>query len=146
MTTYISAKDTAKEIRIALKGAFPGVKFSVRRQQQTIYVAWTDGPTEKKVKDLTQEFEGSWFDGSDDSTHVITHEYNGLKVRWGADFIFTNREISTDLYNQIQTAVEAKTGHPLQTGDEVYFYIPPVWYPEVYHIIRTLAEHPEEWS
>ena len=50
MTDCISTKDTAKLVRVALKNALAGVKFSVRMSIGTasawMNVSWIDGPTD----------------------------------------------------------------------------------------------------
>lgn len=72
MTRHINAKDTAIMLRAALKAAFPGVKFSVRKGNGTgsswLSVSWTDGPTDAAVTALTNRYEGSsWNLNNDDS-------------------------------------------------------------------------------
>jgi hypothetical protein len=82
-TRYIDTADVAKLIRLNLKKAFPGVKFSVRLQRyssgSSIDVRWTDGPTKAEVKTITHAFQGGRFDGMIDlqyaanSWHCDTH-------------------------------------------------------------------------
>lgn len=66
-TTYLSAADTAKLIRAALKKAFPGVTFSVKSKTYSggasINVAWTDGPTQPMVEAIAKNYQGGGFDG-----------------------------------------------------------------------------------
>ena len=53
MTDCISTKDTAKLVRVALKNALAGVKFSVRMSTGTasawMNVSWSDGPTDREA-------------------------------------------------------------------------------------------------
>lgn len=67
---YISAADTAKLVRKALKKSFPGVKFYVNTSTYSmgasINVSWQDGPTTKEVDRVVKAYEGSDFDGSID--------------------------------------------------------------------------------
>lgn len=63
MTEYIPAKDTAKLIRKQLKLRFPGIKFSVRSDHNSINIGWIDGPTGKQVEEVTNGFSGGGFDG-----------------------------------------------------------------------------------
>jgi hypothetical protein len=64
---YVSAVETAKAMRQALKTAFPGVKFSVRKSNgHAIYVQWTDGPRVAAVQAIIGRFEGQSFDGMQD--------------------------------------------------------------------------------
>lgn len=99
-TKYISAVDTAKLVRKALKVAFPGIKFSVRTKTYTggasITVTWTDGPTQDDVKKVTNRFEGGYFDGMTDYAGGHTHEFQGEQVHFGADYIFENRRFSKE--------------------------------------------------
>ena len=70
---YLSCAETAKLVRKALKKEFPEVKFSVRsRDCDAIYISWTDGATEKMVKDVTDCFEGAGFDGMIDLEYFVT--------------------------------------------------------------------------
>ena len=70
-----SVVETGKEIRRALRAAFPGVKFSLRGSRGTGYgwlsLSWTDGPTTRQVDAITNGFRDSYFDGMTDSTHQI---------------------------------------------------------------------------
>lgn len=74
---YISTADTTKAIRLALREAFPGVKFSVRSSVysggSSIRIGWTDGPTEKAVNAVAGVFSSSGFDGSIDLAYSIAH-------------------------------------------------------------------------
>lgn len=96
MSEFISAVDTAKLIRKALRESFPGVKFSVRCDRYaggaSIDVRWTDGPTTPQVDRVAGAFEGSYFDGSIDYKGSLYHSLDGEPVHLGPDFVFTNRE------------------------------------------------------
>jgi hypothetical protein len=62
--TYYSAVETAKLIRVALKRAFPSTRFSVRcHHGSSVDIRWTDGPSDKRVKAVTDAYEGKGFDG-----------------------------------------------------------------------------------
>jgi phospholipid N-methyltransferase len=73
---YISAVDTAKLVRKALKRRFPGQTFYVRTDTYSggaaIDVYWMDGPTEDQVSDVTAPFEGAGFDGMIDLKYYYT--------------------------------------------------------------------------
>lgn len=73
---YISATDTAKLIRKALRRSFPGVKFSVRTDKYSggasVRVQWTDGPTTWDVDALVKPYAGAGFDGSIDLQYHTT--------------------------------------------------------------------------
>lgn len=72
--------DPAKNMRAALKRAFPGVKFSVRRPHySSIDVRWTDGPTSEAVSAIADRFEAGHFDGMTDC-----YEYS--RAPWSETF------------------------------------------------------------
>lgn len=77
MSRYIGVTDTAKMMRVSLKKAFPGVKFSVRSESYSggasIRVNWTDGPTVSEVDAVTGLFRGKRFDGSIDLEYGADH-------------------------------------------------------------------------
>ena len=106
-TRSISAADTAKLVRKALKALWPAVKFSVRTSTYSggasIDVGWTDGPTPKEVEAITSRFEGASFDGMIDLKTHHTTEYQGERVHFMADYIFTNRKHGVAAY---QAAVD----------------------------------------
>lgn len=74
---YLSVAETAKLIRGALKKAFPEHKFSVRSDSYAggavVDVSWTDGPSVNAVSTITDNFEGSGFDGMIDLKYSYTH-------------------------------------------------------------------------
>jgi hypothetical protein len=64
---WLTAADTAKLVRQALKRAFPNVKFSVRSDTYaggaSVRVRWTDGPTTSQVDEVAGAYAGADFDG-----------------------------------------------------------------------------------
>jgi len=74
---YLSAAETAKYVRAALKREFPGVKFSVTSKTfsggASIDVRWVDGPTAKTVDDVINRYAGASFDGSIDMETCHDH-------------------------------------------------------------------------
>lgn len=76
-TTRLSAAETAKLVRAALKRNFPGVKFSVRSDTYSmgasIDVRWTDGPCARVVDPIVKQFAGGGFDGSIDLKYHVDH-------------------------------------------------------------------------
>lgn|SRR3990167_4513970 len=100
--SYPSAKLAAKNIRIELKKAFPGVKFSVRSEMfsggDSVDIGWTDGPTEQEVKKISNKYEGGSFDGMTDS---YTYETNIYRNAWtetfgDAKYVHENRHLSQE--------------------------------------------------
>jgi hypothetical protein len=76
---YLSAAETAKLVRTALKAAFPRTKFSVRSRTYSmgasIDVVWTDGPCDAAVQRITSQYKGAEFDGMID---LKTHKSHWL--------------------------------------------------------------------
>lgn len=97
----ISCADTAKLVRAALKQSFPGVKFSVTSKTYSggasVDVSWTDGPTTKEVDAISKQFEGASFDGMIDLKEYHASTLNGERVRFGADFVMSQRNYSVEL-------------------------------------------------
>lgn len=111
---YLSVTDTAKLIRQALKEAFPGVKFSVRSDSYSggasIRIKWTDGPNAKQVDAIAQQFAGGYFDGMTDYKGAVYSRLDGKPVRFGADFVFTEREFTDAMLQRSIDAVARKYG------------------------------------
>ena len=60
----------AKNIRIELARAFPGVKFSIKSRRfsmgDAIDVSWTDGPNSRQVDEIIDRYSAGSFDGMQD--------------------------------------------------------------------------------
>lgn len=103
-TKHIDAAEVAKMLRRHLKAEFPGTKFSVRTSKYSggasVRVNWTDGPTDDDVSAVTELYEGADFDGMIDlKTHrlaLAVEDGEPVEVRYGADFIFTERRTSDE--------------------------------------------------
>jgi len=109
ITEYISAADTAKMLRQALKERFPGVKFGVRTSVYSggasIHVKWYDGPEVNAVDAVAQQFKGATFDPMTDTKHLHTTRLpDGREVRFGAHYIFCNRYSAADDLRRANTA------------------------------------------
>ena len=87
-------KTAAANMRIALKRAFPGVKFSVRMPTgsmvYSIDVRWTGGPTRDEVRECVGDFQSSTFDGMTDG--YVSHHTAWNDVFGGCNGIFMTRE------------------------------------------------------
>lgn len=59
----LGSKETAVLIRARLKSAFPGVKFSVRSDYNSVDVYWTDGPCGAAVDAIIRCYSFGGFDG-----------------------------------------------------------------------------------
>jgi hypothetical protein len=113
MIEYISTKDTAKLVRVALRNAFPGMKFSVRMSTGTaaawMNVSWDDGPTTREVDAIAGLYEGRKFNGStdgyDDAGTVLVAfdgEQMPREVRYSCDGINTHRDYTAAGYQVAQ--------------------------------------------
>ena len=96
MTTkeYISTKEQAAWIRQALRAAFPGERFSVRKSPgSAVDVRWADGPTVAQVQEVTRRFEIEGFDGMTDMRYDVPLTIDGREV-FGGGLILEHREVS----------------------------------------------------
>ena len=93
-TIYYSATETAKMIRKELKMNFPAIKFSVKQSSGgAIWVSFKGTSLQgEAVNALVRKYRGCDFDGMTDSKNYLTHEVNGQKVSYGADFVFVQLE------------------------------------------------------
>jgi len=99
--TEYNTKETAEAIRLALKTAFPGFKFSVRTAYASMtsstHVRWTDGPTEAEVERVTNGFTSKSFDAQDDSTHYHEQQTpDGARVQYSG-WVTLRRNLSAAL-------------------------------------------------
>ena len=99
---YLSCAETAKIVRGALKSAFPGVTFFVRSHTYSggasVNVRWVDGPNREAVESVVKYYEGASFDGMRDLKEyhdtVLVGPGGPRVVRFGADFVFCDRDVS----------------------------------------------------
>lgn len=96
----------AKNLRIELKAAFAGVKFSIRSDYNSVRVAWVDGPTTAQVKALTGKYEAGHFDGMDDSYHYRKTAFT--TVYGSAQYVFESRSHSIAAMKAAAAAVQGK--------------------------------------
>lgn len=90
----INLRDTASLVRQTLRKTFPGIKFSVRIDSGSMYSAinirWVDGPTQRRVHEITDGFSASRFQGltdcsySADSWYCAEHGARGAQA-FGSD-------------------------------------------------------------
>jgi stress-induced morphogen len=96
-TVMYTTVETAKEVRKALKAAFPKVKFSVRSDSYaggaSIRVSYNKpGMPRFVVERVTDQFEGASFDPMIDLKSYKYGEHEGRRVAWGADFVFVSND------------------------------------------------------
>lgn len=106
-TKYLTCAETAKLVRVALKEAFPDVKFGVRAKTYSggasMTITWTDGPNNAQVEAIAKRFKGAYFDGSIDYKGSVYHMVNGEQVSFGADFIHCTRSYTDAM---VQRAID----------------------------------------
>jgi hypothetical protein len=100
----------AKNLRVELKAAFTGVKFTVRTSRfsmgNDLRVGWTDGPTTKQVDAVADKYSGGSFDGMEDI-------YNYSDTPWtdafgSAKFVSTCRSDSDEAIADAIAALKSK--------------------------------------
>lgn len=112
MSKYMSVVDTAKLIRKALKESFPSVKFSVRSEKYaggaSVNVSWTDGATISMVDPILNMFKGAYFDPMIDYQGSITSTYDGEEVKFGAQYISSDRDYSNEAIEKALARLKRK--------------------------------------
>ncbi len=100
----------AKNARIELKRAFPGVTFSVKTSRfsmgDDMRVTWVDGPTADQVDAIIDRYAGGSFDGMTDS-------YNYTQDTWTdafgeAKYVFSQRQNSDKALESAIRTVKAE--------------------------------------
>lgn len=82
-----------KNMRAALKLAFPGVKFSVRkRDYSATSINWTDGPTISEVEAISNRYESGHFDSSNDCYEYRSSSWN--EAFGGVRYVSASRDYS----------------------------------------------------
>ena len=89
---YSGGKQCAVNIRIELKKAFKGVKFSVRSDYSSVNISWTDGPTAEQVEAIANRYEEGSFNGMEDIYEYNASPFND--VFGGVQYVFTRRDDS----------------------------------------------------
>lgn len=163
---YISCADTAKLIRANLKSTFPGVKFSVKSDSYSggasIRIRWTDGPFLKEVEKVAKQYEGATFDGMidlkeyKDSLVYFDGEDTPTVVKFGADFVFCDRDLSPAYMEQLSKEAQKVLDSNQSTAGKVFMLEPVLTngeclatdygvithpYANGYNIVRFLSNH-----
>lgn len=135
-----TVKETGAVIRAALKAAWPATKFSLRGSRGTGYgwysLSWTDGPTESQVRELTDSFRSSYFDGMDDSTHTIPATMfagdDGVirEHKYACDGVNGSRDYSPEARAWLEAYVEAHGGPE---------YFAAGYYPDLPQAVHTVG-------
>lgn len=102
----------AKNIRTELKQAFPSVKFSVKTEKysggNSVNIYWTDGPTDKQVKEIVDKYQEGHFDGM-----IDCYEYSRspwTDVFGGSRYVSTNRSFSDKLVTRAIVKIAEEYG------------------------------------
>lgn len=99
---YSGGKQCAVNIRIELKRAFKGVKFSVRSDYSSVNICWTDGPTADQVEAIANRYEEGRFNGMEDIYEYNSSAFND--IFGGVKYVFTRRYNSD---SAIEKAIDA---------------------------------------
>lgn len=89
---YCAVKNVAANIRIELKKYFPNQKFSVRSENNSVYISWEDGPVTASVKAVTDKFEAYSSDVTGDFRDYDPKNFN--LVFGGCKYVFEQRSMS----------------------------------------------------
>ena len=89
------SKLAAVNMRILLKAAFKGVKFSVTSERSSARVRWTDGPTVEQVAAIIGRFDIGASDTQSDYFYTVKTPFSQLFG--GAQYLTINREDSPEL-------------------------------------------------
>jgi hypothetical protein len=150
---HIDVAKVVPMLRAELKRVFdlPARFFSIRSNRyvggNTIYVTWTDGPTEKQVKEATHGFADARFEGMADRAYgadswfcphhgvlVIREASNDDDVRasrccaraelvhFGVSYVHIQRELSLEFTDELRDRVVKESGMP---GGDLETRLPP---------------------
>lgn len=101
-----------QNIRIELKRAFPGVRFSVRKSGYgTVNVRWVDGPSLVKVDELLGKYQAEE-PHPDDGRRLRAENQAWVHAFGGASYVSTARDHSRALVAQALAAVYDAHGVP----------------------------------
>lgn len=100
-----------------LRQEFPGIYFSVKNDHHSTYtIRWEDGPTEKEVDAVLNQFKSSYFDGMTDST--VNYQNAFADVFGSFSYLFSHRSMSSNIKGMLdstptdQTEAFHKTSFP----------------------------------
>lgn len=112
----------AHNIRIELKRAFPGHRFSVTSKKysggDSVDVSWTDGPTQKEVESITGKYQEGHFNGMED-IYEYNHENLWPDIYGGAKYVCEQRHFSREFVEKIAAQEEIPITWNVYGGYEV---------------------------
>lgn len=103
-----------KTLKAELTKAFPGVKFSVTSDYNSINIGWTDGPTVKQVEGFSSKYQHGNFDGMTDSYDYdhSAHSDAVSSVLGSVGYVFENRKLSPELMEAVKRDLIEKGEEP----------------------------------
>jgi len=109
---YYNVNETKKLMLQALREAFPGVRFYVKKDGNSLRVRWVDGPSKEQVNRIAQVFAGETFDGMTDLRESVRRvdSKTGKPVSLLTSFIFTDRAFSAAAVEAIRQELVDRTG------------------------------------
>lgn len=134
----------AKNIRIELKAAFPGVTFSVKSRRfsmgDAIDVSWTDGPVSAQVQAIINKYSAGSFDGMQD---LYTYSGEAFTKAFGdAKYVHSKRSLSDAAIASAIRTINAR--HDLDFTLEAYrkgdlWKAPGLWNHNAQELIDNVA-------
>lgn len=97
---YNPKEDSYKQLKANivadLKANFPTVKFSIKKRSgDAIYISWTNGPTKRKVEEVTRKYTDHVTDFTGDFRDYEPSNFN--RVFGGTNYIFEEREKTEEI-------------------------------------------------
>ncbi|MBV6717185.1 LPD29 domain-containing protein [Paenibacillus chitinolyticus] len=103
---HIAGKEAKKHIKDALKEVFPGVKFSLTSEFNSVTVSWTDGPQKSDVQKVLYRFESyTRVKCVTDYEEPTGYEWNG-QTYLGPRYLSVTRVLSDDRKSAIDSYAE----------------------------------------
>ena len=86
-TRHLTAAETARHLRAALREKFPGQRFSVRTYRQRLEVTYTGDLPVREVNAVAREFRGTDFDSMTDTASFRRTTLDGERVHYVVDSV-----------------------------------------------------------
>lgn len=119
-----SLNAAAKNIRIELARAFPGIKFSVKSRRfsggDAIDVSWIDGPVSAQVDEIIDRYSAGSFNGSDDSYNYARNAW--IEAFGDAKYVHSQRSMSDAAIGRAIRLVSSKYAMPAGVDVSVEAY------------------------
>jgi hypothetical protein len=110
-TISISGKETKKHIAEALKAVFPGFRFGLTSDFDSVRISWVDGPLAQDVQKVLNRFESyTRVLSVTDFERATGYEWKG-SVYVGAKYLNTSRQLSEERRTTIVTFMDELDGN-----------------------------------